>query len=321
MNVSDMDRLPRPYPGELWYSLIARSLRDWAGLHHRARLDLLLGPLPSVVNIAYPNRISRLMAFAHIGSTQTPTEFALEHTLLPYYLAFDEPDALAAVIDRSGRDDMPLGSLLGHFRPPHLPDRLKYCRACRDSDSVEHGEAYWHTNHQLPYVINCYRHGERLFNSFVPYRPGRFDYSTAHLSRCPDHDLAATGPSMSHALANAVGQISMRAARDGWNDRHLDAGGYVSMLQACGFGTAKGQIASQEVDSALDAFLRTHGRELRDPHRRFWACLLYRRRHGRVWPIQHVLMRIFLRERLWQVSSARPAPTQHLERRLVGVAA
>lgn len=320
MSHSDLDLLPAPYPGELWYSLVARALRDWGYLQRETRLRALLGSLPAKVNIAFPNRITSLLSYASHDDTRSELDFSREHTLLPYYLAFDPPQKLEDLLAMSARTDQPLGKLMGHFRPPQLPTRLRYCRSCRDEDIERIGEPYWHVAHQLPYVINCAKHGDRLFNSLVLYEPGRLDYWTAHASRCPDRELATVGPPLSHSLSRAIGEVSVRALLGPWKDRHLDAAGYASLLKTCGFGNSVGTVASRRFKSALDGFMDTHGNDLHGVHQRNWGRLLYTEVKGRLWPIQHVLMRVFIRERLWQSHIGNTASIAHLERKLVGVA-
>ena len=88
----------------------------------------------------------------------------LEHTLLPYFLAWRPAAQGEAAItamrgDSIGSLKFTLGLLTGRFGAAHP---LKVCPHCLDEDRQASGRAHWHLRHQWPGVWWCQDHGAHL---------------------------------------------------------------------------------------------------------------------------------------------------------------
>jgi hypothetical protein len=46
----------------------------------------------------------------------------------------------------------------------NLDNRWRYCQACVEEDRSKHGSAYWHNEHNLPFVTHCTRHQDPLLH-------------------------------------------------------------------------------------------------------------------------------------------------------------
>lgn len=304
MMVADLDRLPAPFPGELWYSIVARDIADAGYSQRDLRPRMALGGLTARINISYPNRIHRVLAHLRGRTDLDAIGFARQHTLLPYLLAFDPAHQLEQLLRASHRNDSPLSMVLGKLRCALTPARLRYCRTCRHEDSQTVGEPYWHTAHQVPIVVNCYLHGDRLFDSLVPYEPRQHDFWTAHDIVCTQNTLTAPAPDaqLSPTIAREMGRMNLLAFKQASN-LYLDTEQYATVLKGVGFEAQYGQIASGPLARELVRFSTTHGTEAGMLGGRDWWRRLYTRLPQRARPLQHVTMRLFLRERLWQLPS------------------
>lgn len=88
-----------------------------------------------------------------------------EHTLLNYYRPF-----LPAAEHRLFADDTLLSmsnikvqpGLQKHLKAAH---HWRWCADCVAEDTKSYGGAYWHTYHQIPTMLRCYRHGFPLLST------------------------------------------------------------------------------------------------------------------------------------------------------------
>ena len=173
--------LPRPYPDELLYSVIARTAYHYG---YWSPTQLLLPLFGSREVIAVPDLPSNLAALAERTFDAwglTAEELAARHTLLGYYTYFQglglRQAILASMCERGGFNQVRLGICAGSALNPK---RFRLCLQCHHEDRVQYGEAYWHRSHQLPGVLVCDRHGAVLRATSVPFRPaGRHEYVAA----------------------------------------------------------------------------------------------------------------------------------------------
>lgn len=110
-----------------------------------------------------PAHVQDLVERTHgeLGSTR---EIILARTLLPYYFPF-HPEHVCEnwLIQLSTGTASSLKAQLGlaasQFGASHP---LKACQACIESDTQDHGVAYWHVEHQVPAVFICPWHRNPL---------------------------------------------------------------------------------------------------------------------------------------------------------------
>lgn len=171
-----------PYPGELLYSALARTL-DHLGCDSPKRgLDLLFGDRSIVTTPDLPTFLPHLAwLFARWGCS--PRDVARRMTTLPYYLAFRSMAAVrqAQQAMESGRPSLLLQAGAGTHRV-RRPSALRYCAQCVAEDVATYGEPYWRCVHQLPAVWYCPKHAVALTSSTVQL-DGRTRHAFISLAR------------------------------------------------------------------------------------------------------------------------------------------
>jgi hypothetical protein len=179
-----MRTLPRPLPDELLYSALARATYRYGFWSPKRLLDILYGRRTVVAVPDLPSNLSALVQSTHEHWQLDVDELVAQHTLLGYYTHFQggqqRRKVLAAMADVGGSLHVRLGVCAGSARTPKC---FQLCPTCYVEDIAAFGEAYWHRAHHLPGVLVCYRHGEILKESEVPFRPiGRHAYAAASMT-------------------------------------------------------------------------------------------------------------------------------------------
>ena len=293
--------LPEPYEDELWYSVIARKLRDWGYVLRAAELMQIHGARAPTTNMAAPLRPIRVAERVFGEPPLSASAFALRHTLIPYYLAFATPARRQAALDllRAGH---PISKMtLGAVARKLTPTWLRFCKACLESDRAIFGESYWRTSHQLPGVRRCLVHDLVLYNSVVPYQPARLDYWTAHTSRCKATRDTLVPAVMGHTLSRAIALVSWSVLKgDDFVSLWISKRRYAELLDRCGFGAARGRVATNDLSATIARFLRERrvGPEALGPSG--WWRPAFTAVPGALTPIQHLVLREFIRHRLIQ---------------------
>lgn len=301
-----MNALPAPYPDELWYSIVARRLRDWGYVNRSMELLQVYGSKPPVVNMAAPLRPGQFFLHACEESLPPTRILVARHTLLPYYLAFAPPAERKAALDAIDGSDVLARLRLGAVTRKLVPAYLRFCKDCLDTDRVLFGESFWHRSHQAPGLNRCSKHGGVLFESSVPYQPERLDYWTAHPSRCRATLSSRVSESMGRVLAKAVGQVllSVLAASE-LVDLWIDKRRYAALLTECGYGAARGRVATTAFEEGFRTFLHRRRAEPTAFGPAGWWLAAFTRVPGVLTPLQHLLLREFIRHRLIRLGPAR----------------
>ncbi len=210
---------PRPYPGEILYSVLARCARHLGNLS-QTQIDLLLfGVERRKRNIAFSSRLGTVAAKlpAHCGITAEV--LLLEHTVFPYYAAIMEPaQRQRAVASRLAATTTASFSGTGWkwFRPG---DVLRFCAECYAAMLDSYGEAYWLREHQIPSVLVCPKHGSVLRRADMS-GAGTRGYCPASIESCPadaplvvdevtDEELSTLGEIASLSLALLSGDRNL----------------------------------------------------------------------------------------------------------------
>lgn len=198
MHASDMTQAtesPRPYgplayfpelyPGEILYSVFARLNFH---MTHQAASDtwnFVYGHDVQRPLIGFPCRLDRLAS--RLRSGVSAEQLAMQHTLLPYYMAF-APQAIRekAMIAIRG-DEGKVGTVVGVRAKPLGPlEAIRFCRLCFDEMIADYGEAYFRREHQLPIVLVCPTHNCDLRISTV--KAGRTNrLYPATKTTCPEN--------------------------------------------------------------------------------------------------------------------------------------
>jgi len=297
-----MSELPVPYPDELWYSIVARRLRDWGYLNRSAELRSVYGSSAPTINMVAPLRPRQFSASSKGQSTPSTRVLAARNTLLPYYLAFASPSRREAMLAVLESPDVLVKLRLSALTRRLVPASLRFCRDCMDTDMMLFGEAYWHRSHQVPGMDHCPEHGLVLFESSVPYQPAKLDYWTAHRSRCRAAPTSKTAALMGRPLSKSITQVVMSVLNSAelislWIDRRR----YAVLLAECGYEAKGCRIAATAFEAAFREFLRQRRADADVFGCAGWWLPAFTGVSGELTPMQHLLLREFVRHRLIRV--------------------
>jgi len=157
------DLLPEWLPDETLFS--------WASRYHQLsghRLpahscQALFGNSRHGSQHDFPTRLDQF-ADRSGGQLGTPSDIALRHTILSFYLVLRTPNEITAAVDSLVRPTpgvlkFRLGLLTSRFRANHP---LKACPRCMAADEHAFGSSYWHLSHQYPGLWVCRQHDVAL---------------------------------------------------------------------------------------------------------------------------------------------------------------
>lgn len=294
-----MNGLPAPYPDEFWYSIVARRLRDWGYMDRQAELRQAFGSWAPKICMASPLRPGKFFENVRATEMSTTLMLVLRHTLLPCYLAFAPPAkriATLAVIEGSGGfDKLRMGAVTRKLAPAFL----RFCSECLEVDEFLVGESYWHRSHQLWGFDRCPMHGGVLYESSIPFQPGRLDYWTAHPIRCRATPATRVVAPMSRVLSGAIAQIFRLLFGSGEiADLWIDKRRYAELLVACGYAAPDGRVAATDFERGFQIFLRQRRADIGKFGPTGWWRVAFTGVPGTLAPLQHLLLREFIRHRL-----------------------
>lgn len=291
--------LPDPYPDEIWYSIVARDLRDWGYVNRAAELRVINGSMPPRICLATPLRPCRLAHEALGDGVGVTAAFVRCHTLIPYYAAFMAPPKRTLIDDLLREDDPEAKLTLGPITRILSPPFVRFCLACLEADLAEFGESYWHRSHQLPGVDRCPFHGLPLYDSRVPYRPSKLDYWAAHSSRChPDH-CCCHGNDPQTELSTAIEEVSLFALDHGLEaDLWINGRGYTRLFAMCSLECCERCSMADTIEDALEEFTRVNSIRLSRFGLSGWWLSAFNVTADGMGPLQHIVVREFIRHRL-----------------------
>ena len=193
---------PTPYPGELWYSVVARYHKHTGALSWQATMENLFdGVRGADVGSFFPNNSIKRILEQLPPDFLTPQQIALNHTLLPFLMRFQSTDRKTDIMEAflQGQD----------MRPRYLratrdikPRSLRCCPACIREDIETYGEAYWHREHQIGLTPLCPHHHCRLLDVPIPTtRPLGAQYLSPKVSAVePDYCALDYEPALTDTL-------------------------------------------------------------------------------------------------------------------------
>ena len=94
--------------------------------------------------------------------TLSPQQLLSQHSLLNYYYPFFLTEERAIADEQLLLNHLDIKiqpGLQKHLRHAH---HWRWCSQCVSDDVSQFGGPYWHTYHQIPTMLHCYRHGEVL---------------------------------------------------------------------------------------------------------------------------------------------------------------
>lgn len=145
---------PTPYPHESFYSLLCRYQ------HYQSAL-----PAPYSIKQLYGDTAwwKHGLSIPALQKDQfDSTELVCEHTLFPYFtrcMSYHQKQrVLYKLVEEQDWPMVQTNILMGGS----VRLGLKYCPICYQQDRQQYGEAYWHIEHQAPYMTMCPRHAVLL---------------------------------------------------------------------------------------------------------------------------------------------------------------
>lgn len=163
---------PTPYPDELLYSVCARYARRVKYPNREAAIVDLFGKRGLSAVLDFPTRIERLLSVIPHHS-YTSDDIIDNHTLLPFYAPFLEPDRAyeVRIQMKELRENRLVATMAKNVRQIKIPEYIRFCPCCIEDDARTYGESYWHRSHQLPGILVCPKH--RCFLQDSSIRLGR----------------------------------------------------------------------------------------------------------------------------------------------------
>lgn len=165
--------IPKPYPGELLYSRLARMWRHMGEPPPARMMRRLLGGTNCSTISDLPGHLNHLAGRFPAAFGIDPDRLIDDSTLFPYLMAF-QTDAARSALRQALKTSQPT---FYRSQPGLAAGRifsslsLNYCAECAKEMDQEHGEVYWRRDHQIPGVLICPRHRRSLF-SFKPAKEG-----------------------------------------------------------------------------------------------------------------------------------------------------
>lgn len=149
---------PTPMPGETIYSLLVRH-QLISGYSPRQFLTNLFGKCRLSIHPYLPAYLQVLVNHGYAK----PSWLMHHHTLLrlfAFFLPSQAHQIHQAMLCHNGSAPT-TSALLPHTKGGALLS-LKECPCCAHEDLKQHGFSYWHTDHQIPGITACARHGVKL---------------------------------------------------------------------------------------------------------------------------------------------------------------
>lgn len=286
--------LPKPYPDEVVGSILARAVFH-TGLPVKRLLWSIYGSRRSNASFFLGSDIGRLA----MATGSSAVEFVLEHTMLPYAIAFLPPAKQARIIEKAISLDTSSESLSSIAKSVTVGSRYRrICASCVQEDLGLLGESYWRRAHLLPMSRACATHGIELLETDIPVGGS---WGTRNFVM--PHQAKATRPCppVAKEIERLVERVGLEALHrsipqnENWS--------HVYKLRACelGYVMPSGDVASAALargmanEFGLD-FLVKHGARFSSAATSSWPALLVRPDSApNVSATRHVFMHAFLR--------------------------
>lgn len=260
---------PKPRPGEVIYSNVARCRSIFGYSSDRFLLSELFGDENMIPTISLPSRLDYFEKILPLNHPYPGERLIVEHTHLPFYAPFMPAKRLEQVIsdmrqDRGAGLHMRLGLMASRVR---LPDWLRYCPCCViEARQVYEDGCFWHRLHQLPGVLVCPVHNVWLEDSQVPAYNRRTRYALIAAENAIPKDVTGQVRDLNTPNRDSLCQIALDAAwlLDRWglkSDLNSLHQRYLNLLAGQGWATYTGSV---RVKDFLNAFLDYYSPELLD---------------------------------------------------------
>ncbi|WP_345848926.1 TnsD family Tn7-like transposition protein [Shewanella algae] len=183
-----LDYLPRPYPDELLYSVLARGRVHLGVVDQKVFMRMAFGDDKVTAVPDLPSHIDSLVANISYLQKAGPEQLIFKHTLFPLFAPFIPRERKMQLVDamRGNHGEsihVRSGISAGKVKPPAW---FRICPACLDDMKTTFGEYYWPRLWQVTGVELCPLHGYRLQDSSAAFRAlHRHEFTPATPDTCP----------------------------------------------------------------------------------------------------------------------------------------
>jgi hypothetical protein len=294
---------PKPYPDELFYSIVARFRVRAAILSPKMVIEDVFNSRTATAIIDLPCNIKRLCSNLPFGSIFTPEYFIEKHTLFPLYKPFTFQEQAQKVYREmlgpyGGSIHATFGTIASTVK---YPAYLRFCPRCLEEEQNKYGEGYWHRLHQVPGVEVCPIHQVLLNDStLVVKQYNKHEFLPASSSVCllkPTEvkcstvmfkELIGIATDIEWILNNEVGIKSLV-----WLQKQ-----YIQSLITKDLATVMGRVRQKDMITAFrsyfgDELLKKLQSSVNDANE-VWISGLVRKPRRIFHPLRHVLMIRFL---------------------------
>jgi len=249
--------LPRPYEDELLSSIVARycartGAAGWAvatnlfGKNGRAVIDL-------------PGSLDATSAATFPVWGMTAASIANRLTLFPFYARYLPPERAAdCLIALRSPNSLGVPAKIGLTAASvKASSHLRFCLACRDRDLAQFGETWWRRAHQIPGVLICVEHGQRLIDSGALRMPrARWDFAdaTATTGEARGHQIQLVDPKIMSVARRSIEILNGEPTT--WRASDLP-GAYREAVLERGYGGRGARIAVEHLDADFSLFWKS----------------------------------------------------------------
>lgn len=297
---------PTLYPGELFYSGIARYQIRSGNLSPKANIEELFNSRNITATADLPCGLDNLVQNFPPYSSVTADSLIQNHTLYPFYAPFLPPKRAKRVYesmksDRAGNIHTTAGVMASAI---FTPQYFRFCPDCLTEDIDRYGETYWHRLHQIQGVIFCPVHKIALQNSQIPIQGfNKHQYEAATEFNCQTRDLKCDrNPTVKEQLINLAQDISL-LIEGTYPSRTLEwfTKRYQTLLIERGYATVSGRVKHEKLIDDFLYFYDTEFLEVIDSTVAYedksnWLSQIVRKHRKVFHPIRHLLMIRFLGE-------------------------
>lgn len=297
-------QLPKPYPDELLYSVIARYLVHY-GITRRAYAVSQLFGRRGYFPMDLPPCLEHVSKVTWNTWEMSSEQILEQLTLFPFYAAYipSSRSAQCATDLKEGghlgvRARLGLSSSLVKAKP-----FLQYCKDCATTDLLNYGETFWRRTHQLPGVQVCKTHGTLLINSKVSKAAYHFiDATSSYKSETivePGIFLDETAQKLAIVIATMCDEQLNRKGSDFSNGSIYHD--YLEKLSELGF-VKDGRIrSSYNIEMEIQKFytaplLKVLGVDVQLEKKSSWVRRMFTKNCESLHPLLHILTKLFLQE-------------------------
>ena len=278
----------RPYPDELVGSMLWRA--QWQlGLPIKTMMRLLTSHQVNTAPIVIAKHQGIAKAFG-----MSIESLVLNHTLMPYALAFYTPKKQQAIFNSLCTGTSPYAlSAISQNATVGVP-HLRFCLQCIEEDMGKYGESYWRRVHQLPGVMICLQHNRPLLES-------NFNIHSKHRIHPPHEirDKLVSPQYVAFPIAKCIAEVSVKALHhqiqpQDWRNHYKSIAGQLGYQFKSGH--IYGEVLGQDVSEFFGSrFLTMLGPQLIIPPSQVnaWPKGMFRASSANVTPVKHVLLNVF----------------------------